>query len=180
MSSRASASRYARALFDVTDSAGRLVADEELSSVARLFADQADLQAVFASPSIPPSAKRAIVQSVIARAAVSTPVAKLLALLAERDRLGLLTDVAAVFHERMLTEQNVLEAEVTTAAPLGVDEQQALQARLSAATSKQVTITPRVDPAIIGGIVARIGSTVYDGSLANQLARLRERLSGNR
>ena len=103
--------------------------------------------------------------------------AKLLTLLAERDRLSLLADVAAVFHERLLEEQNVLQAEVTTATPLGADEQKALQARLSAATSKQVTITPRVDPGIIGGIVARIGSTVYDGSLANQLARIRERLS---
>ena len=111
---------------------------------------------------------------------MSTPVAKLLTLLAERDRLSLLSDVAAVFHERMLDEQNVLQAEVTTAVPLGADEQQALQARLSAATSKQVTITPHVDPALIGGIVARIGSTVYDGSLANQLARLRERLTDNR
>ena len=180
MSSRASASRYARALFDVTDPAGRVGVDDDLSSVSRLFADQADLQAVFASPSVPPTAKRAIVQTLVERTAVSTPVAKLLTLLAERDRLSLLTDVAAVFHERMLDEQNVLQAEVTTAAPLGADEQKALQARLSAATSKHVTITPRVDPAIIGGIVARIGSTVYDGSLANQLARLRERLTDNR
>jgi F-type H+-transporting ATPase subunit delta len=177
MSSRASASRYARALFDVADPAARRGIDEELSAVSRLFAEQSDLQAVLASPSVPPSVKRGVVRSIVERAAVSTPVAKLLTLLAERDRLGLLADVAAVFHERQLDEQNVLQAEVTTAAPLGADEQQALQARLSAATSKQVTITPRVDPAIIGGIVARIGSTVYDGSLANQLARLRERLT---
>jgi|SRR5687767_8868959 F-type H+-transporting ATPase subunit delta len=180
MSSRASASRYARALFDVADPAGRRGIDEELSAVSRLFAEQSDLQAVFASPTVPLGVKRGVVQGIVERAAVSTPVAKLLTLLAERDRLGLLADVAAVFHERMLDEQNVLQAEVTTAAPLGADEQKALQARLSAATSKQVTITPRVDPAIIGGIVARIGSTVYDGSLANQLARLRERLSSNR
>jgi len=82
-----------------------------------------------------------------------------------------------VFHELLLEEQNLLQAEVTTATPLGPDEQKGLQARLSAATSKQVTITPRVDPKIIGGIVARIGSSVYDGSLANQLVRIRERLS---
>jgi F-type H+-transporting ATPase subunit delta len=180
MSSRASASRYARALFDVADPASRGAIDEELTGVSRLFVEQAELQAVFASPSVPPAVKRSIVQTVVQRAAVSQPVAKLLALLAERDRLGLLADIAAMFHERMLEQQNVLQAEVTTAAPLGAEEQQALQARLSAATSKQVTITSRVDPAIIGGIVTRIGSTVYDGSLANQLARIRERLSANR
>jgi F-type H+-transporting ATPase subunit delta len=180
MSSRAAASRYARALFDVADPAGRGGIDEELTSVARLFAEQTDLQAVFASPSVPPNVKLGIVQTVVQRAGVSQPVAKLLTLLAERDRLGILSDVAALFHERMLDEENVLQAEVTTATPLGAAEQQALQARLSAATSKQVTITARVDPAIIGGIVTRIGSTVYDGSLANQLARIRERLSASR
>ena len=180
MSSRASASRYARALFDVADPASRRSLDEELTAVSRLFAEQADLQAVFTSPSVPPAVKRSIVQTIVERASVSQMVAKLLALLAERDRLGILPDIAAVFHERMLEEQNVLQAEVTTAAPLGAEEQQALQARLSTVTSKQVTITSRVDPAIIGGIVTRIGSTVYDGSLANQLARIRERLTANR
>ena len=135
---------------------------------------------MFASPSVPLAVKRSIVQAVVQRAAVSDPVSKLLTLLAERDRLGLLADIAAVFHERVLTEQNVLLAEVTTASPLSTDEEKTLQARLSAATSKQVTITSRVDPAIIGGVVARIGSTVYDGSLANQLARIRERLASNR
>ncbi len=180
MSSRASASRYARALFDVADPAGRLGIDEELAAVSTLFAEQTELQAVFASPSVPLAVKRSIVRAVVQRAAVSDPVSKLLTLLAERDRLGLLADIAAVFHERVLTEQNVLLAEVTTASPLSTDEEKTLQARLSAATSKQVTITSRVDPAIIGGVVARIGSTVYDGSLANQLARIRERLASNR
>jgi F-type H+-transporting ATPase subunit delta len=180
MSSRASASRYARALFDVVDPAARRGIDEELTAVSRLFAQQADLQAVLASPSVPPNVKRGIVQTIVERASVSGPVVKLLTLLADRDRLSLLSDVATVFHERMLEEQNVLQAEVTTATPLGAEEQQALQARLSAATSKQVTITSRVDPAIIGGIVTRIGGTVYDGSLANQLARIRERLSASR
>jgi F-type H+-transporting ATPase subunit delta len=180
MSSRASASRYARALFDVADPTGRRRIDDELASVSTLFAEQAELQAVFASPSVPPAVKRGIVQAFVTRAAVSDPVSKLLTLLAERDRLGLLPDVAAVFHERLLDEQNVLLAEVTTATPLSADDEKTLQARLSAATSKQVTITARVDPAIIGGVVTRIGSTVYDGSLANQLARIRARLVSNR
>jgi F-type H+-transporting ATPase subunit delta len=180
MSSRASASRYARALFDVADPASRHAIDEELPAMSRLFMEQAELQAVFASPSVPPAVKRGIVQTVVQRASVSGPVAKLLTMLADRDRLGLLPDIATVFHERMLDQQNVLQAEITTATPLEAEQQQALQARLSAATAKQVTITSRVDPAIIGGIVTRIGSTVYDGSLANQLARIRERLSANR
>jgi F-type H+-transporting ATPase subunit delta len=180
MSSRASASRYARALFDVTAPAARSGVDTELTGVAELFAGNAELQAVFASPSVPPAAKHGVVQALITRGNLTSPVAKLLTLLAERDRLALVGDVAAVFHESVLAEQQVLQAEITTAMPLAEDAQRALQARLSAATSKQARITTRVDPAIIGGIVARIGGTVYDGSLANQLARIRERLTAQR
>jgi F-type H+-transporting ATPase subunit delta len=180
MSSRASASRYARALFDVTAADSRAQVDHELTDVAKAFAAQADLQAVFASPSVAPAAKQAVVQAIIQKLGASTAVARLLTLLAQRDRLGLLQDIAAVFHERVLEDAQVLQAEVTTAQPLSDADRQALQARLSAATKKQVTITPRVDPAIIGGLVARIGGTVYDGSLVSQLARIRERLSLDR
>jgi F-type H+-transporting ATPase subunit delta len=180
MSSRASASRYARALFDVTAADGRGQVDQELTAVAEAFAAQTDLQAVFANPSVPPAAKQGVVQAIIQRLGVSTPVARLLTLLAERDRLGLLSDAAVVFHERVLEDEQILQAEVTTAEPLSDADRQALQARLSAATKKHVTITPRVDPAIIGGLVARIGGTVYDGSLITQLARIRQSLSVDR
>lgn len=180
MSSRASASRYARALFDVTDPAARSGVDTELTAVAQMFAGNAELLAVFASPSVPPAAKQGVVQALITRGKLSSPVAKVLTLLAERDRLALVSDVAAVFHESVLTEQQVLQAEITTAMPLGEDAQRTLQDRLSAATSKHARVTSRVDPTIIGGIVARIGSTVYDGSLATQLARIRERLTAHR
>ncbi len=180
MSSRASASRYARALFDVTAADSRAQVDQELTAVATIFAAQADLQAVFANPSVPPAAKQNVVKAIIERMGVSTPVARLMNLLAQRDRLGLLSDAAAVFHERLLEDQQVLQAEVTTAEPLSDADRQALQTRLSAATQKHVMITPRVDPAIIGGLIARIGSTVYDGSLFSQLERLRGRLSTDR
>ena len=64
--------------------------------------------------------------------------------------------------------------------PLEPAQQAALQQRLSAATAREVTVTTKVDPALIGGIVARIGSTVYDGSLATQLTKLKGRLAENR
>jgi len=167
-------------LFDVTAADSRAAVDQELTGIAAVFAAQTDLQAAFANPSVAPAAKQAVVQAVIERLGLSTPVARLLTLLAERDRLGLLSDAAAVFHERLLEEQQVLQAEVTTAEPLTDAERQALQARLSAAAQMHVTIMPRVDPTFIGGLVARIGGTVYDGSLVNQLARIRERLSVDR
>jgi F-type H+-transporting ATPase subunit delta len=110
----------------------------------------------------------------------SMPVGKLLVLLAARDRLELLPDLVAVFRERVMEHLKVINAEVTTAAPLSAEERERLQQRLRASTGRTVTMTTKVDPDIIGGVVTRIGSTVYDGSVATQLAALRQRLSEQR
>jgi len=88
--------------------------------------------------------------------------------------------VLEAFRTRLRELHRVLEAEVTTAIPLEPEQQAALQQRLGAATTRQVTLTTKVDPSLIGGVVARIGSTVYDGSLATQLAKLKGRLAENR
>ena len=181
MSSRASAARYARALFDVAvkeSEPGRI--EQELESITALIREHHDLQLALESPSVSPSGKKAVVDALLQRAQFSSPVAKLLAMLAERDRLVLLAEVLEAFRARLREELRVLEAEVTTAMPLEPDQEAALQRRLSAATARQVTISTKVDPSLIGGVVARIGSTVYDGSLATQLARLKGRLAGDR
>jgi F-type H+-transporting ATPase subunit delta len=171
MSSRASAVRYARALFDVAmkeSDPGRT--EQELSSITSLIKTHADLQTALESPSVPPTGKRAVVEALMQRAQFSSAVGKLLLMLAERDRLVLLPEVLDAFQARLREQRKVLEAEVTTA----------LQRRLSAATAREVTVTTKVDPALIGGVVARIGTTVYDGSLATQLAKLKGRLAENR
>ena len=98
----------------------------------------------------------------------------------EIQREGFTDGDFAAFRARLREQQRVLEAEVTTAIPLEPAQQAALQQRLGAATARQVTLTAKVDPAIIGGLVAKIGATVYDGSLATQLAKLKGRLAENR
>jgi F-type H+-transporting ATPase subunit delta len=127
-----------------------------------------------------PIAKKSVVQALVERGRFISAVGKLLLMLAERDRLTLLPDILEAFRARLREQQRVLEAEVTTAIELDAAQQAALQQRLGAATSRQVTLTTKVDPAIIGGIVAKIGTTVYDGSLATQLTKLRGRLAENR
>jgi len=181
MSSRASALRYARALFDVAvqeSEPGQI--EQELSSITALIKGHVELQTALESPSVSPTNKRALVASLVQRAHMSAPVGKLLVMLAERDRLVLLPEVLDAFQAKLREQRKVLEAEVTTAIPLEPAQQAALQQRLSAATAREVTVTTKVDPALIGGIVARIGSTVYDGSLATQLTKLKGRLAENR
>ena len=178
MSTRASAARYAKALFDVAvaESTPEQV-EKELVAFSDLVRTHADLRQVFESPAIPAARKAAVVAQLLDRQQPSGPVRKLLLLLADRDRLELLADLVAVFHERVMEHLKVVQAEVTTAAPLPADQAAQLQQRLGSMIGRTVTLTTRVDPALIGGMVTRIGSTVYDGSVATQLAALRQRLT---
>ena len=181
MSTRASAARYAKALFDVAlaESSPEQV-EKELVAFADLVRTHEDLRQVLESPAIPAARKKAIAAQLLDRLQPSGPVRKLLLLLADRDRFDLLTDLVAVYHERVMEHLKVVQAEVTTAAPLPADQAAQMQQRLGTMIGRTVTLTTKVDPALIGGMVTRIGSTVYDGSVANQLAALRQRLTQSR
>jgi F-type H+-transporting ATPase subunit delta len=177
MSMRASAARYARALLDVaiTESDPER-AEQELAAFVDLVRTNADLQRTIANPVVSAADKRAVVQQILDRLEPSTPVGKLVLLLASRGRLALLPDLLDVYRERLMEHRNVLQAEVTTAAPLSPERAAQLQQRLANATGRTVTMTTKVDASIIGGVVTRIGSTVYDGSVATRLAKVRDRL----
>ena len=177
MSMRASAARYARALLDVaiTESDPER-AEQELAAFVDLVRTNPELQRTLANPVVPAAEKRAIVQQILDRLKPTTPVGKLIVLLATRGRLVLLPDLLDVYRERLMEHRNVLQAEVTTAAPLSPERAAQLQQRLANATGRSVTMTTKVDASIIGGVVTRIGSTVYDGSVATRLAKVRNRL----
>ena len=98
-------------------------------------------------------------------------------MMADRGRLVLLPAVLDEYRERLLELQNIVRAEVTTATELPPDRLGALQEALSAMTGRTVSMTTKVDPELIGGVVTRIGSVVYDGSVRRQLERLRETLT---
>jgi F-type H+-transporting ATPase subunit delta len=178
MSTRASAARYAKALFDIaiTESTPEQ-AEKELTAFSDLVRAHADLRLALGSPAVPAARKRAVVGELLDRQQPSSPVRKLLLLLAERDRLELLSDLVAVYHERVMAHLKIVQAEVTTATPLPPDQAARLEQRLGTTIGRTVTLTTKVDPALIGGMVTRIGSTVYDGSVATQLATLRQRLA---
>ncbi|MGH9410099.1 MAG: ATP synthase F1 subunit delta, partial [Vicinamibacterales bacterium] len=115
-------------------------------------------------------------QALLDKGAIRGPVAKLVLLLADRDRLVLLPDLAAVYDERVLEWKNVVRGEVTTAVPMASENIRTLERRLSQATGRSVTLDAKVDPSIVGGAITRLGSTVFDGSVTTQLQRLKETL----
>lgn len=177
MSTRASAARYARALLDVVLQEGNPEqVEQELTAFADLVARMPQLQRVFANPVVAAAAKRGVVEGLLARVTVSAPLGKLLVLLAERDRLTIVGELAAAYHARLMEHRRVVRADVTSAAPISSERVSQLQQRLAQATGRQVVMTTRVDPSLIGGMVARVGGVVYDGSIAAQLERMKERL----
>ena len=178
MSMRASAARYARALLDITiNESDPVAAESDLAGFVSLVQQHPELQRTLANPVVSAAAKRAVVQQILERSQPTAPVGKLLLLLASRGRLELLPDVLAIYRERLMEHQRVIQAEVTTATPLSPERATELQQRLAKITGRTVTMTTKVDQAIIGGVVTRIGGTVYDGSVATQLAKVKDRLS---
>jgi F-type H+-transporting ATPase subunit delta len=178
MSMRASAARYARALLDVAiKESDPERAEQELAAFVGLVQQHSDLQRALADPVVSAADKRAVVEQVLARLQSTSPVGKLLLLLASRGRLALLPDLLDVYRERLRELRNVVQAEVTTAVPLSPERAAQLQQRLAQMTGRVVTMTTKVDESIIGGVVTRIGSTVYDGSVAGQLAKVKDRLA---
>jgi F-type H+-transporting ATPase subunit delta len=178
MTNRAAARRYARALFDVVlKEADPTRVDAELSAVHTLVWTTDALRRALTNAAIPAPRKRAVVEALLAQAGPLTPaLGKLLLMLAARDRLVLLPDLAEAYRDRLMEHLHILPAEVTTAVPLPEARRQTIERGLEAATGRTVTLTARVDPAIIGGAVTRVGSTVYDGSIVRQLERLKEQL----
>jgi F-type H+-transporting ATPase subunit delta len=179
VTSRGAAIRYARALFDIALAEKKDLARTfgDLKAFADLFDTNEGLRRVLTNPAIPATRKRAVSEELLARSTgVEPAVGKLLLLLAERDRLALLPAIRDAFEARLMDHQHVVRAEVTTAEALPSDQVATIRENLKRATGRDVQLETKVDPEIIGGAVARIGSTIYDGSITRQLDRMRKRL----
>jgi len=167
MTTRTSATRYARALLDVLlkeSTAERGVQD--LSEVEALLQQFPELRRAFTNPSIPAGRKRALVAELLPKLSLSAPVGKLLLLLAERDRLVLLPDLIAVYQERVEAMQNIVRAEVTTAAATARSAREdAVAARQQAAVkiAAGALPPPLPDMADLSGRLADLGALLADG-----------------
>jgi len=179
MTNRTAANRYARALLDVAlhEKVDPVKVEGELAAFADLFTADETLKKVMLNPAVPAPRKRAATAEIARRAAVTPVVRKLLILLAERDRLVLLPDLLSAYRDRLLDHQKILRAEVTTAFSLDSARAQAIEHRLADVTGRTVRMTTAVDPELIGGVVARLGSTIYDGSVRTQLLKLKSKLA---
>ena len=179
MTNKTAAIRYARALLDVAvkEQADLELIERELAQFADLFTQYPLLEKVLLNPAVPVPRKRAAVAELLQQTKFTPIVSKLLALLADRDRLVLVPDLLKAYSDRLLAHRGIVRADVTTAIELDAGRTEAIREGLTTVTGRTVQLTTHVDPAIIGGLIARIGSTVYDASVTRQLEKMKERLT---
>ena len=171
------ARRYAKALFSLAVEKGRVEAwSESLLALGKALEAAPELRDVLQNPAYAREQKRAIVQKLAEAVKLDAEPANLLYLLGDRNRLDALSAIVGAFRELADLELGRLRARVTSAVPLDDAAAAAIAEKLSAATKKQVLVERAVDPAILGGVVAQVGSLVYDGSLRTQLEDLRQTL----
>ena len=178
MSLRTSANRYAKALFDVAlqENADLAKVDQDLQDVVAMAQASPDLALALSRGSVNDALRKSLMEAISKAMTLTTPVMKLLVLLAQSGKINLLPDLASSYRERLLAHQKIVRADVKSAAPLSAEQTRALEESLSKVTGKKVELSVSVDPALLGGIVATIGSTVYDGSVRTQLQRMRHEL----
>jgi F-type H+-transporting ATPase subunit delta len=171
----ATARRYAEAAFDVARQDGEV--GRWLDDLSRVSDTLANPSAglYFKDPNVPAEEKLATLRGLFPE--IPPHIANLLRMLAERERLHLLPAILAEFQSLDREARGVLEAQVTVARPFDLGEQEEIKRRLSAATGKTVEIHLAVDPAILGGIVVRIGDRLIDASVSGRLSRLRHQLA---
>ena len=171
------AQRYANALVDVVmKSADPGASLRELQDFRDLVASSADLKNALESPAVSPARKRALLDNLVGRMGISRTVRNFLLVLSDKGRLPLLGEITDQFDILLDERLGFVRAEVRSAAELNGAQRDEIARELSRVTDKQVRTKFAIDPELIGGVVARVGSTVYDGSVRGQLAQMRRRL----
>lgn len=174
MSNRLVARRYANALRDLAVGAKSLDrVDSDVSIVADTVSESDDLAALFASPVVSREKKKSVVKALFG-SRVGESVLNFVLLLIDKGREQSIKEITTAYRELRDEQEGVVEATARTAEPMSAEEKKRLQTALEEKTGKHVRLNVQQDAAIIGGLIVRIGDVVYDGSVRNSLAQLRE------
>lgn len=174
------AKRYATAILELGSETGQLDAlVDEVQRAAQAYEASPDLRAVLDDPLVAIAAKKAIVAEVAQRLGASEAARNTLGLLVDRRRIRALPAIAARLREMADLKRGILRAEVHTAMPLPEEYFQKLQAQLERITGRRVALDRKLDPALICGVVVRVGDTVYDGSLVARLRQMKDSILPN-
>ena len=172
------ARRYARAILEIGTQHNNLdKIGADLRSLARAMHDSAELVTVLTNPAIRRADRRKVIDGLLQRIDAAPHTRNLVYLLLDGERLGSLEAISREVDAMIEARAGRLAAEVTSALPLDDAQLSQITAALEQASGKQVAVTRREDPDLLGGVVAKLGDTVYDGSLRTQLRTLRDELT---
>jgi F-type H+-transporting ATPase subunit delta len=169
--------RYARALIaagsDTKTSLDML--REQLQALAQLFETVPELKEITLDPRYSRTEKMAIVNAVLGSAGpIDSMIANLMRLLVDRHRLHYLSDISRLFRDQVDMLLGRVQGQLVTAIPLDQELVEKLEARLVRLTGRKVVLQTRIDPSILGGALAQVGTLVYDGSLKSNLEQMRQ------
>lgn len=175
------ANRYARALVDIVLAPGSSLKPEDavaqLHTVEEMIAASLELRTALLTPAISNGRKRAVMGGILEKLAIGPLIRNFLFVLINHRRIPLLAEVREAFELLLDERMGFVRAEVSSATPLDARRGANLEAELSRLTGKRMRLRFSVDSGLLGGVVARIGSTVYDGSVRGQLQQLRRQLT---
>ncbi|MET0366303.1 MAG: F0F1 ATP synthase subunit delta [Sphingobium sp.] len=173
------AGRYALALFELARDNGQIDSvGQSLSSVKAALAEVADFRALVSSPLVARSAAEKAVAGVAASLQLDPLTTKFLGVLAGNRRLDKLSGMIRAFETLVSAHKGETRAEVTSAFPLTSEQSAALAQQLRSRVGRDVTLETRVDPAIMGGLVVKIGSQMIDSSIRTRLNTLAQAMKG--
>lgn len=172
------AEKYAMAVFEIADEQNMLDGvKDELALIETLFREQADLQEFVCNPRVPSVAKCDVLKQIFTDK-VQPFVLNFLLIVAERKREAILPGIITAYNHFLNEKRGIVEVQVTTARPLSDAHEEALKKQLGKRLNSQVILEKTIDPAIVGGVVVRIGDKLIDGSVERQLKRMEMALVG--
>jgi F-type H+-transporting ATPase subunit delta len=170
--------QYAKAFADIAISQGApQTAVKQLADFGEAFAESGELRNFLGSPAVDLQAKHRVIEKIVARQGAGRIVRNFVFVILDHHRAHLLPEIIAGVQEVVRQRQGIAEAEISSAVELSSAQKTELAKTLSRLTDKRIEPKYSLDPALLGGAIARVGDTIYDGSLRSRLAEMRTRLA---
>ncbi|HEV2961812.1 MAG TPA: ATP synthase F1 subunit delta [Candidatus Angelobacter sp.] len=173
--------RYARAFAEVVLDRGidPSKAVQDLNSIAELMNSSPELRNVLANPSVVHKQKLGLVNAVVSAIGGSKILQNFISVLVEQRRIGQINEIAEQFKQELDERLGIAEARISSIRELNSQEKQFLEKQIATLTGKVIRAAYSRDPGLLGGVLVRVGSTIYDGSVRGQLQRIRQQITAS-
>jgi F-type H+-transporting ATPase subunit delta len=170
--------QYANAFADIAIAQGApQTAVRQFADFGETFAGSAELRNFLSSPAVDTQIKHRVIEKIVAKQGAGRIIRNFLFVIVDHHRAHMLPEIIAAVQDVIRQRQGIAEAEISSAVELSAAQKTELAKTLGRLTGKRIEPKYSLDPALLGGAIARVGDTIYDGSLRSRLAEMRARLS---